>query len=812
MDEEFDDVELIDMTDELFDVTDSYSSQPGTKSSVLSQNASGKNEGINGSRIKQDGKGGMTHSNSLAKSSTRSPPSKSIQSSNSPKKSPAKRKSPAKVESEEQPTSKKQKAENSGDDSLDYRKKAYMNFKARTGPVAPHSKPIPVGAPNCLANQTFVFTGELESTPRNEAEDLVKRYGGRVTTSVSGKTTYLVVGNEPGEKKLEKAKGLKVKTLTEDQLFEKISSTMQNAPSGSSETTPMQVDRPEKPESQPIVAKKNAGTELWTVKYAPKTLKEVVGNNQRIIDIQNYLKNFPRTKKRAILISGPPGVGKTTAANIVAKDLGYDAMERNASDTRNKSALDNEVKQLILSHSIKEYFKAKDSKIQRPKKHCIIMDEVDGMGGGDRGGIAELIKLIKISKVPIICICNDRRSPKVRSLAGHCIDVPFHRPTVNQIRSRILTIAFREKFKIEPNAVDQLVQSSQSDIRQVLNTLQTWNMTRDKMSYDDSKALSNASKKNFQMGPFDLIQKTFSSSLAAMTTLDDKIELYFHDYQLLPLFVQENYIKMHPSIKPEQKASSARFKPEKAAQVFELENISAAADSLSEGNLVEKMIFQNQEFSLMPIHAMFSVVRPAFHVRGTSGSMYNFPAILGQISKTNKSWRLLKELQSHMHLKVSADKNEIRQSYMSVLAPRLSLPLLEKKNEGIGEVIEQMDAYYLTKEDRDTIFELSLGDYNIDNLPGKLPTSVKTAFTRKYNQSDHHIPFALGASSFKPSKSSSKIKVDFEEAMDDEDDNNEDDDSENQTAANDLSKDKMVKAKTKKTTTKKTKTKSSRKK
>jgi replication factor C subunit 1 len=58
-------------------------------------------------------------------------------------------------------------------------------------------------------------------------------------------------------------------------------------------------------------------------------------------------------------------------------------------------------------------------------KSVIIMDEVDGVSGKDRGGIAALIKIIKETKVPIICICNDRQSTKVRSLATHTYDLKF---------------------------------------------------------------------------------------------------------------------------------------------------------------------------------------------------------------------------------------------------------------------------------------------------------------------------------------------------------------------------------------------------
>lgn len=68
-------------------------------------------------------------------------------------------------------------------------------------------------------------------------------------------------------------------------------------------------------------------------------------------------------------------------------------------------------------------------------RHVLIMDEVDGMAGNeDRGGVQELIQLIKTSKVPIICMCNDRNHPKIRSLANYCFDLRFSKPRADQIR------------------------------------------------------------------------------------------------------------------------------------------------------------------------------------------------------------------------------------------------------------------------------------------------------------------------------------------------------------------------------------------
>lgn len=71
-----------------------------------------------------------------------------------------------------------------------------------------------------LAGKTFVFTGELKGYSRTEAEELVKNLGGKASSSVSKKTSYVVVGESPGSKYGE-AKALGVPILSEEQ-FEKL--------------------------------------------------------------------------------------------------------------------------------------------------------------------------------------------------------------------------------------------------------------------------------------------------------------------------------------------------------------------------------------------------------------------------------------------------------------------------------------------------------------------------------------------------------------------------------------------------------------
>ena len=109
------------------------------------------------------------------------------------------------VKSKDTPTSPVQGSTPSVTRGSSYR--AYLQ-RQQAGPANPGSKPIPEGKPNCLSGLTFVITGELDSLYRDQAQDLVKQYGGKVTTSLSKKTSYIVVGREPGNSKMAKVRGL----------------------------------------------------------------------------------------------------------------------------------------------------------------------------------------------------------------------------------------------------------------------------------------------------------------------------------------------------------------------------------------------------------------------------------------------------------------------------------------------------------------------------------------------------------------------------------------------------------------------------
>ncbi|KAH0590125.1 hypothetical protein H2248_000302 [Termitomyces sp. 'cryptogamus'] len=701
------------------------------------------------------------------------------------------------------------------------------------GQVAHGSKQVPDGVPNALAGLSFVFTGELSSFSREEAVDLAKRYGGRVVGQPSSKTDFVVLGDNAGPSKIAAIKKHGIRTVSEDEFLaligsrkggkvdEKTKKKMEKE-EAAIKAAARELEKREEEEEKRAYSGSNKSvdpkSQLWTTRYAPQSLKEICGNKAQVEKLQLWLREWQDSKKanfkkpgkngmnvyRAVMITGSPGIGKTTSAHLCAQLEGYTPIELNASDVRSKKLVENGMN--VNNTSLDKFVGSHDTNslgVTITDKTCLIMDEVDGMSSGDRGGVGALNALIKKTQVPIICIANDRQAQKLKPLTATTYNMSFQKPQVAMVRSRILTIAFKEKMKIPANVIDQLIAGAQSDIRQVLNMLSTWKLSSSTMDFDEGKNLAKMNEKYSIMSPFDITSKMLGPYLFSATsreTLGDKMELYFQDHSFIPLFIQENYLKTQPSKLRDLDG------PEKALKQLEL--MDCAASSISDGDLVDALIHgPEQHWSLMPLHAVCSTVRPASVLYGT-GAHYggpnsmSFPQYLGQNSKQGKLSRQLADIQIRMRLKVSGDKSEIRQSYLPALFPHIVKPLMESGACAVVEVIERMDEYYLSKEDWDSVVELGVDQNKDDLVLKKISAATKTALTKKYNSSEHPIPFHKGQNVGKPKKLGTEPLPDLEEVYDlDEavEDASDDDSQKNLKKPDDISGDKLIQVSKKKT-------------
>jgi replication factor C subunit 1 len=179
--------------------------------------------------------------------------------------------------------------------------------------------------------------------------------------------------------------------------------------------------------------------EMFVDKYAPKYVSDIIGHKEQINQITNWLQSWDqeRPETRGILITGPPGIGKTTTVHLIAESLGYKVKEYNASDTRSVSML----RGLFALG------------IRRLVKEVIVMDEVDGLS--ERGGVGEIASIIKNTTTPIICIANEK-PPKLRPIVNACIDIKFNRPVKSTIATALLKVAREEKIEINKADLETL--------------------------------------------------------------------------------------------------------------------------------------------------------------------------------------------------------------------------------------------------------------------------------------------------------------------------------------------------------------------
>ena len=231
----------------------------------------------------------------------------------------------------------------------------------------------------------------------------------------------------------------------------------------------------------------NSDNKLWVDKYRPKILQDYYMDSDIVETITDWIERFKEDDQeveRFLLLYGDPGIGKTTIAHIIFEQFGFDTIEFNASNHRTKKMIHEKIG-CIGKYSVLHTYDNQDL----CKKVGLIMDEIDGVTGGDKGAIDELITIIKGKKTrkrknkpvkkikfPVICTCNSIKDRKMVSLIKESLCIKVPKPNKDNLLKLGEKIVAQEKVNISKTNLTKLINSIKLDYRTFINTLYQYHL------------------------------------------------------------------------------------------------------------------------------------------------------------------------------------------------------------------------------------------------------------------------------------------------------------------------------------------------
>ncbi len=201
----------------------------------------------------------------------------------------------------------------------------------------------------------------------------------------------------------------------------------------------------------------------WTEKYRPQTLPGVVGHNKAVEELKNWAQAWMHgiPEARAVVVYGRAGIGKTTAAHALAHDMGWEAIELNASDQRTAEIIEK------VAGSASQM-----SRLDGTGKRLVIMDEADNIHGtADRGGERAVLELIKKTSQPIILIANELYDMSA-GLRNACKPIQFNSVMSRSMIPALKKIAEAEGVKCGLGVIEKIAENANGDLRSAINDLQ----------------------------------------------------------------------------------------------------------------------------------------------------------------------------------------------------------------------------------------------------------------------------------------------------------------------------------------------------
>jgi len=330
---------------------------------------------------------------------------------------------------------------------------------------------------------------------------------------------------------------------------------------------------------------------MFTTIYRPKKIEDFVGNKNIIQSFIQWLLEWePSNKKnKCALVSGLTGIGKTLLVELILKKHDYNIINLGLDDERDKDYMNNVIRPVL-----------KTKKTFDGQENVLVVSDIDS--GADYGFMSSLTDCIKETKIPIICICNNRYEQSIKPILNYCFDIKMSKPSYQDTYRLLYNIVVTEKIKIKESEIKELYEQSNGDIRFIINMIQ----------FGLRKGNKNIQSSN--------IFETTSKLMSIDETIDSKYDTYWLANDIHTLMVQENYVNNIMGIND---------------QLKRLDNLSYSAHALSDTDIFETQVNMTK-WEFEP-YVGLSIINAAS--KCNKKAMIKFPQYLGRVSMMYKNKR-----------------------------------------------------------------------------------------------------------------------------------------------------------------------------